>query len=182
MKSKTPKRKVATKPARKRNPPVTLGSLYAEFQAMRKCMFTGDELNAALMSTREHLAVQTSHNRRLIAEKETLHAVIDDQRTQIARLKANSAAIAPALVEPSLRAMQEIHLQGRCYPCGSFLATSIDDGCVPGNCSYRPEPASVEYIGWRERAQFECNVRTGVPIPENTIHATGTGPQCVAQR
>lgn len=33
----------------------------------------------------------------------------------------------------------------RCEICGWTLAKSVDDGCVPGNCSYRPEPGTDEY-------------------------------------
>lgn len=33
----------------------------------------------------------------------------------------------------------------RCLICGWPLADRVEDGCVPGNCSYRPVEGTVEY-------------------------------------
>jgi hypothetical protein len=192
MKAKTTKRKaVAKKPSKRRNRS-TITDVLFELKVMRmdyehrssgfSCVASDlsvlrsyiakdlHSLHETITTLREHLAVSASNCRRLMADKETLQAVIDDQRKQIAGLKASAAAKAPASAGPSLEAMQECHAQGWCYPCGWKLATDKTEGCMPGDCSYRPEPASVEYIGWRERMQFERNVRAGVPIPE--VHMT----------
>lgn len=42
------------------------------------------------------------------------------------------------------RAMAE--RTGRCFVCGWTLAKEASQGCVPGNCSYRPEVATAEYM------------------------------------
>lgn len=45
----------------------------------------------------------------------------------------------------------------RCEVCGWPLAKSAEFGCVPGNCSYRPEEGSVEYMRIkRRRAELVC--------------------------
>ncbi len=36
-------------------------------------------------------------------------------------------------------------LPDRCEVCGYALAASLEDGCVPGNCSYRPTIGTAEY-------------------------------------
>jgi len=41
----------------------------------------------------------------------------------------------------------------RCEICDWPLATRIEDGCVPGNCSYRPKEGSDEHRRIRERRE-----------------------------
>ena len=61
----------------------------------------------------------------------------------LTRLGAWSAASQPsAAPDPS-----------RCYACGWPLAPSRDEGCVPGDCSYRPSPAAPDYWQWRRRME-----------------------------
>jgi hypothetical protein len=48
---------------------------------------------------------------------------------------------------------------GRCEVCGWTLAKSIDEGCIPGNCSYRPDDHSPEgrRIAERRKALAEAS-------------------------
>ena len=39
----------------------------------------------------------------------------------------------------------------RCEVCGWTLARTAEDGCVPGNCSYRPADGSLEAARIRDR-------------------------------
>lgn len=39
----------------------------------------------------------------------------------------------------------------RCPVCDWLMAPSADEGCVPGNCCYRPEYGSPEYRQIQER-------------------------------
>jgi hypothetical protein len=36
--------------------------------------------------------------------------------------------------------------QGRCIICGWTLAATKNEGCVPGNCSYRPTKRAHDYF------------------------------------
>jgi len=54
----------------------------------------------------------------------------------------------PVLVE-----MVRYAAEGRCMICGWSLAPTVHRGCVPGNCSYRPDPDSREYPRWRQRTE-----------------------------
>lgn len=48
----------------------------------------------------------------------------------------------------------------RCQVCDWPLAASIEDGCVPNNCSYRPEQGSEEYARIsRRRRELEAAER-----------------------
>lgn len=62
---------------------------------------------------------------------------------------------------------------GQCYACGWTLATSIDNGCLPGNCSFRPSPGTARYNEWRPRQEFQCNA---LAILDKAKEAQGAEP------
>ena len=49
--------------------------------------------------------------------------------------------------------MTEDSKETRCEICGWPLGKSLEDGCIPGNCSYRPGYGSPEY--YRIKARIE---------------------------
>lgn len=54
----------------------------------------------------------------------------------------------------------ETRAGARCEICGWPLAASIDEGCIPGNCSYRPESGSDEwYRIQRQREKLAADAR-----------------------
>ena len=55
----------------------------------------------------------------------------------------------PVLVE-----MVRSAAEGRCIVCGWPLAPTVHRGCVPGNCSFRPDESSREYSRWRQRTEI----------------------------
>jgi hypothetical protein len=82
----------------------------------------------------------------------------------------------------------------QCEVCGWTLKEKIEDGCVPGNCSYRPEQGSEEYrriqerrvwlkaqVHWIVDGKAKCgSAGTGVEI-ESAFHETilkVTCPEC----
>lgn len=69
--------------------------------------------------------------------------------------RENAAAIVRAMnVHDELVAALVSHAVGRCYPCGWPLKASKEEGCVIGDCSYRPTERAHDYHQWRERAEF----------------------------
>lgn len=52
------------------------------------------------------------------------------------------------------RAALRDYAAGRCYPCGWPLAASADQGCIIGNCSFRPSEHSAEHDPWLARQRF----------------------------
>lgn len=57
----------------------------------------------------------------------------------------------------------------RCQVCGWVLATDSSKGCVPGNCSMRPDEGTEEHLQLRSRrAWLEANhpdILSGKRIP-----------------
>lgn len=86
---------------------------------------------------------------------------------------------APAVLVPAApreRSVEDIEhdiryatLCRRCYACGVTLASHPNDGCTPGDCSYRPSPRNPDYSGWRKRMDEVARVRARQPA--------GTGVQ-----
>jgi len=55
----------------------------------------------------------------------------------------------------------------RCIICGWPLASRREDGCVPGDCSYRPREGSDEWVRiQRRRAELQCS--RWVPTKDNS--------------
>ena len=52
--------------------------------------------------------------------------------------------------------------EDRCPRCGWPLAKSIREGCVPGNCSYRPKEGSEEWKRMRDREADTATARTAL--------------------
>lgn len=50
--------------------------------------------------------------------------------------------------------------EGHCYACGGPLHGQIEEGCVHGECSYRPHEHSPEYGRWFKRATDMAKVLT----------------------
>jgi len=46
-----------------------------------------------------------------------------------------------------------------CYACGWPLAGKIEGGCMPFNCSFRPEEQNPQYADWKRRAEEIESVR-----------------------
>jgi sulfur relay (sulfurtransferase) complex TusBCD TusD component (DsrE family) len=72
-------------------------------------------------------------------------------------------------------ALEELHeleimlgyaIQNRCACCGWPLAKSANEGCVPGNCSYRPQGSPFQET-WHKRAKKIAAIRAlaGKPGP-----------------
>jgi hypothetical protein len=70
------------------------------------------------------------------------------KRARSARPVSHTAKLlepaAPLTIEPS-RLEQIGKEHGRCEVCGWTLAKTREDGCAPGDCSYRPEEGSPEW-------------------------------------
>lgn len=58
----------------------------------------------------------------------------------------------------------------RCIICGFPLANSVDEGCVPGNCSYRPPHGSTEYARIQEK-KVSIERDAVATVPENEFPA-----------
>ena len=61
-----------------------------------------------------------------------------------------------------LREMVGLAARRRCMVCGFPLAGSEAQGCVQGNCSYRPGVNSPEYERWHVRMQIMNEARTSL--------------------
>jgi len=58
-------------------------------------------------------------------------------------------AIFPVLFE-----MVRTAAEGRCMVCGWPLAKSREQGCVQGDCSFRPQYGDERYSDWRQRTEI----------------------------
>lgn len=58
------------------------------------------------------------------------------------------------LVHSTLLEMIGFAATGRCMACGWPLKASADQGCVQGNCSFRPGEHNPEYPRWWQRTQI----------------------------
>lgn len=108
--------------------------LYA--QVMRQRDEAREKLDAALEAARPmEVAVEASVGR---PDDLVIHVTL-------VTLRAVVSALAPAPSAPPR------DREDRCRRCGWPLAKSIREGCVPGNCSYRPEEGSEEWKRMRDR-------------------------------
>jgi len=65
------------------------------------------------------------------------------------------------MVFPVLVEMLRSAAEGRCMVCGWPLAQTVHRGCVPGNCSFRPDQSSREYARWRQRTEIVLYAMAG---------------------
>lgn len=59
------------------------------------------------------------------------------------------------VLEAKLARMEELlraFSKGRCYACGWTLAAKAEDGCIPFNCSFRPDERDSQHQEWLKRA------------------------------
>lgn len=62
-------------------------------------------------------------------------------RSDLARVKAEQALA--SATRAAIAAEIAIDDPGRCAVCGWALVDAMEQGCVPGNCSYRPRPKNL---------------------------------------
>lgn len=61
--------------------------------------------------------------------------------------------------EQDLEQMVHYAVIGRCMACGWPLKNEPENGCVQGNCSFRPHESGVEYPGWHRRQKLAYELR-----------------------
>lgn len=66
---------------------------------------------------------------------------------------AQTGEITP-LVHSTLLDMIGFAATGRCMACGWPVKESVDQGCVQGNCSFRPGERTPDYQRWWQRTQL----------------------------
>jgi hypothetical protein len=61
--------------------------------------------------------------------------------------------------EMDLRLMLSLIVRGQCPICGWPLKNNPSEGCVPGNCSFRPDEHNVAYPVWIRRHKLITEIQ-----------------------
>jgi hypothetical protein len=116
---------------------------------------------------------------RLAKELDEAHAKIQayelNQQTAIACM-ADYEREADALRQDASFAWHALksYSNGRCFVCGWPLKPSAEEGCVPGNCSFRSD--APEYESLRNRAKWLWEFMTGAdPVAARAASDPGEG-------
>jgi hypothetical protein len=107
--------------------------------------------------------------RAFVAQVDHLGAFVDDNDP---RVMANAGPLGAAqadlwaalgLNHDEEHARMQADIASRCAVCGWPLAERAADGCVRGNCSYRPRPEKLYAPERADREERELALRNGMP-------------------